>query len=378
MMFASILYIGLAVLAADPPLQSPPSKARKTSEADKQVMQLVVDTMDEVQNGSEGLVKSDAIAEELSKMLADAVQSEKEKGTALPTGWTDPEFVPLLLKGIEGKPSFSPFLVTPAEKQQFIKGKFDENKAREKIKSVLRLAADFDYKLPWFSQYVAESYKADKLHGIQLELGSRYLTKQVIGDLLAKINPNAAQKDDTFKDKNSASLLLKVSIEYPDASCKEVDDVVSIPLIQQIRGVEGLEKTISVSKADKAEIYLYFKSDVNATESMKLVEERIRLADPVLPERARPAQTKDVTKQPIVLPTFMDIHIVETNSIDIDREKVKALGIPVEFVFSACQTIKNSNGSDITFETDQGKKIKLTDIATIKSVRHPDCIIRTE
>src|ERR687893_247916 len=71
-------------------------------------------------------------------------------------------------------------------------------------------------------------------------------------------------------------------------SSKEVEELVTVPLEQQLNGIEGLEEMRSKSVADLSAIELIFERGTDLYAARQLVQERISAASPNLPTWASP------------------------------------------------------------------------------------------
>jgi multidrug efflux pump subunit AcrB len=84
---------------------------------------------------------------------------------------------------------------------------------------------------------------------------------------------------------NSDSPVLVVTTSYPGASAQVVADSVAAPIEQQINGTERLDRIESESRNDGTYVaFLHFKSNSDATMAMALVQNRLALAEPTLPD----------------------------------------------------------------------------------------------
>jgi CzcA family heavy metal efflux pump len=69
---------------------------------------------------------------------------------------------------------------------------------------------------------------------------------------------------------------------------KEVEELITIPLEEQLNGIEGLEELRSKSIADLSAIELIFKRGTNEVHARQLVQERMAVVTPTLPTFASP------------------------------------------------------------------------------------------
>src|ERR687898_164803 len=78
-------------------------------------------------------------------------------------------------------------------------------------------------------------------------------------------------------------------------SSEQVEELITVPLEDQLNGIPGLEEMRSKSVADLSQIQLIFSRDVDLYESRQLVQERLAAAAPGLPTWASP---------PFLMPPF--------------------------------------------------------------------------
>ena len=72
-------------------------------------------------------------------------------------------------------------------------------------------------------------------------------------------------------------------------SSNEVEELITVPLEEQLNGIEGLKDIRSKSVADLSAIELVFAPDTDLLHARQLVQERVTAATPASPRgRARP------------------------------------------------------------------------------------------
>ncbi|MGA2798670.1 MAG: efflux RND transporter permease subunit, partial [Thermoguttaceae bacterium] len=79
-----------------------------------------------------------------------------------------------------------------------------------------------------------------------------------------------------------------VTYSYPGANAQVVADTVAAPIEQQINGVEEMIRIESESRNDGSYIgYIRFKPTIDPKIAVTLVQNRVALAKPALPDAAR-------------------------------------------------------------------------------------------
>src|SRR5438045_4683068 len=79
-----------------------------------------------------------------------------------------------------------------------------------------------------------------------------------------------------------------VTTNYPGANAKVVADTVAAPIEQQVNGVENMMYMSSTSSADGSySLTITFEIGTNLDQAQVLVQNRIAIAEPSLPEEVR-------------------------------------------------------------------------------------------
>ena len=210
--------------------------------------------------------------------------------------------------------------------------------------------------------------------------------------------------------------VIAVAASYSGASAQVVADTVGAPIEQQINGVEGLVRIESTSSNDgKYTALLYFKPMTDLELAMILVQNRVALADPALPDRVRRnkvsvqiskaeagqskvaiavidkgdhdwqelqkaagAVMKRLTAEDALLKPQLYPRDEKEVSIDIDRAKCISLGVPLEEVNKAIQVAGPAMKPDILKKAIVRDKLTIGDVATIKEVFGPAAVYRVD
>src|SRR5579872_2015266 len=95
---------------------------------------------------------------------------------------------------------------------------------------------------------------------------------------------------------------VQVTCTYPGASAKEVSDSVAAPIKQQVNGVEGIMYMSSQCANDgKYRLTVTFQPGINVNMAQVLVQNRVNLAVPLLPEVIRATGVTTLKRSPDIL-----------------------------------------------------------------------------
>src|SRR6266446_2328218 len=95
---------------------------------------------------------------------------------------------------------------------------------------------------------------------------------------------------------------ISVQANYPGANAHDVADSVAAPIEQQINGVEGMMYMVSQSNNDGSySLTVTFKPEVNLNFAQVLVQNRINLAMPLLPDVVKQAGVTTRKRNPDIL-----------------------------------------------------------------------------
>jgi hypothetical protein len=178
---------------------------------------------------------------------------------------------------------------------------------------------------------------------------------------------------------------VQIVVKYPGARPSVMEDSVCNPILQQLRGIEGDSTITCVSSCGRAEIYVQVKHSMSADLLLVLVQNRMALAAPVLPDKVEINITKIALGSPI--PPPVNIHEIDFPVVNVDRSTVSRLGILVAAIDDAISDELGSGepGPDsgkrlekLSVKAVGGKDYRLRDFATIKTLREPSVRILRE
>src|SRR5437660_9772345 len=95
---------------------------------------------------------------------------------------------------------------------------------------------------------------------------------------------------------------VQVTCNYPGASAKEVADSVAAPIEQQVNGVEGIMYMSSQCANDGSyNLTVTFQHGINIDMAQVLVQNRVNLAIPSLPEVIKQTGVNTIKRSPDIL-----------------------------------------------------------------------------
>jgi multidrug efflux pump subunit AcrB len=208
--------------------------------------------------------------------------------------------------------------------------------------------------------------------------------------------------------------VIVVAGSYPGANAQVVADTVAAPIEHQIDGVEGMLRIESRSGNDGKYIaHLYFKPKTDAKSAMNLVQNRVALATPLLPDLVRRNEISVKLGKTEADPKQVAIAVIDRHghgwqalqktagavmkrlgteraitkpqvfpqdekqvAIQLDRAKCASLGLSPTEVMDAVQGAGAPGKIDDLRKLAVRDKILLTDVATLKEVTAPGAVYR--
>ena len=206
--------------------------------------------------------------------------------------------------------------------------------------------------------------------------------------------------------------ILEVAASYPGANAQVVAETLAAPVEQQINGVEGMVRIVSTSGPNgKYAALIYFKPNTDPEIARVLVENRVSLAAPVLPDAVQKNQVSVKLWKTEPKPNEVAIAVIDRQvrgweelqraasaamkrleadgaimnpqmfprdekrvSVEPDRAKCLALGVPVADVSKAAQAAGTTAKIEDLRNLMVRDKISLKEVATIKEVTEPSAI----
>jgi len=214
--------------------------------------------------------------------------------------------------------------------------------------------------------------------------------------------------------------VVTVKASYPDANAEVVRDTIAAPIEQQVNGVERMVRLESESKGDGSyAAYVRFQAGIDPSLALVLVENRVSLATPMLPDAVKKAGIKvadggvtaggqkrvaialidrgsrgrDALRQfsaavlkrlaaegAITNPETFPGPDKDEVDVDIDRAKWAKFGIPLSEVFEMIHATRGSADVEaakkLRVKSAKGEKIPLDKVATVKLMPRPTAVYR--
>jgi multidrug efflux pump subunit AcrB len=208
--------------------------------------------------------------------------------------------------------------------------------------------------------------------------------------------------------------VLVAAASYPGANAQVVADTVAAPIEQQINGAEGMVRIESTSYNDgQYTAHLYFRPKTDPEAAAKLVQSRVALAEPVLPDVVRRNKVSVTVGKAEAVPGGVALAVTDRGEngwkalqeaadavvkrlakedalmkpqafprdekqpfIDVDRAKCASLGVPAADVFKAVKAAGSAVKPEGLRKVVVRDKVTLGDVATIKEVTGPSAVYR--
>lgn len=222
-------------------------------------------------------------------------------------------------------------------------------------------------------------------------------------------SPASDPKSDPPED-----LVLVVAASYPGANAQVVAETIAAPIEQQINGVEGMVRIESKSGNDgQYTAHLYFKSKTDRKVATILVQNRVNLALPLLPNEVKTNGVSVKVGKAELAPNQVAIAVIDRQdkgwkalekcvgeilkriesagvmqkptafpvagkqvSIQIDRAKCAQLGVTLADVQKAIQAGGSAKKINDLKKLAVSNKVSLADVAEIKEVIGPATVYR--
>jgi Cu/Ag efflux pump CusA len=177
--------------------------------------------------------------------------------------------------------------------------------------------------------------------------------------------------------------LLRIAVDYPNASPQVVDDTLAVPIRSWLNGKSDVESITTISSGGRLETYVV----VASTGSENALFQHVRSVLPVI----TPAFPSDATA-PVVelLPVGAIVPVVNPTVIgclhvEVNLKAVAQCGIPLQTVFSALQEEEAADSTSVADRLERaqairvsapdGREVPLTELAEITIEKQPSHIV---
>lgn len=173
----------------------------------------------------------------------------------------------------------------------------------------------------------------------------------------------------------AAAAVVKVSIDF-GSSAEAADASVGVVAQRELLSLPGLAAMNCISNAQGTEIYVQGKPGIPAAALAAAVDARLAEVAKEFPAAAEIGKAEAIPGQQ--LPPLPQVRQVETVEVNLNRDKLHALGISIS-EFNEAIGKANKAGqklADVVIESPQGQKVPLREIAELKPGQKPSHVIR--
>jgi multidrug efflux pump subunit AcrB len=171
----------------------------------------------------------------------------------------------------------------------------------------------------------------------------------------------------------------KITVACPGFSAVEADELVALPLNNAIAGVPRIEDRVALSYPGRVEIYVTWE----ATEDQAALGNRLSSATVLLPVGVDPPIVNSPPAGGVIPahPTGEE----EVVLIQLDRDKLAALGISYLAAANACRDLSSARDGEVAAEMERlqsltvnadGREVPFKDIAIVTIGTEPKCVVR--
>lgn len=171
--------------------------------------------------------------------------------------------------------------------------------------------------------------------------------------------------------------IVRITVLYPSMSADAMEKDIASRLARECWSSEGVEEVEAISTVGRADIYLTGRPGTNAEEMLTSIRANTMTAVDRLPGGMQQPVTV-LLPDDATIPT-VQIQQVDTAVVQLDRERVAALGITLQEISMALSsaTDTDDNLDSDTSLTIGDQSIPLSEVATIVQEKRPSHIITT-